>query len=265
VRPGNTAGNAVQCPAGTYNPSGFTKAPARAVAPGAVPWGCRACPGGLTTVVAGASSAMACTAAKGYYFDAGKAVPCPLGFYKYTVSNENCKPCADGITTQKTASVEPESCNRESCWVHAIQGADAMQWIASGQLASPGEARRARWQLMRSQPATCCWRHPRLPVAPSITLSGNPPSPACGACLLCSVLEPGYGVDAQGNTTPCDRYSFGPGGLVWTPGTSQPCIQCPQGSITDTQGAVSMDDCRNPPGYGLDPVTNASSICHVGW
>ncbi|KAI8467393.1 MAG: hypothetical protein J3K34DRAFT_523788 [Monoraphidium minutum] len=189
LRPGNTVGNIVRCPRGTYNPRSI-RAPLEPIPAGADPFGCKMCLGNLTTVQQGSDSLLDCVAPLGHYYELGKAEPCPSGFYKPTISNDECDMCPDGRTTPAPGAVEASSCY---------------------------------------------------------------------------VVEPGYGVDANGVARSCNTSTYNAGGQTWTFGTPSPCTPCPSGSETEDEGSISIEACSNPPGWGFNNATKASAVCARGW
>jgi hypothetical protein len=81
-----TSGVASECPVGFFNPGGNQRK-------------CTACPGGMTTASTQSTSAAACLAPAGYYYQRGKSVPCAQGTYQPAVGNTDCTPCPEGFTT----------------------------------------------------------------------------------------------------------------------------------------------------------------------
>lgn len=58
----------------------------------------------------GSDSIADCKCQVGFYYDANKCHECANGFYKDTVSNDECVACVSGFFTTSTASTTPEDC-----------------------------------------------------------------------------------------------------------------------------------------------------------
>jgi hypothetical protein len=114
VNPGFSWGpgdSSTPCTTGFFNPGYNTRR-------------CTMCPGGLITLQPGATSATDCTSPPGYYYQRGKALPCPRGTYKESSgTNANCDTCPEGITTPggQVAMSNRTACKCERLQTHGPQ------------------------------------------------------------------------------------------------------------------------------------------------
>jgi hypothetical protein len=78
---------------------------------------CETCPRFMTTLQPLSTSFSACRAIPGYTpwnnTEAVIGVPCAIGFYKPTLSNDNCTQCPAYTSTLRTASISVNNCTGE--------------------------------------------------------------------------------------------------------------------------------------------------------
>jgi len=231
---GNVPGRIAQCPVGTFNANRVP--PPVAPVTGGLPFGCRPCSGGLTTVLNGSSTSNDCMAPPGFYNVLGKAIPCPVGKFKDTIGNDDlCTPCPEGWSTALPGAPSVDLCRREL----GLGEAAGRHFFGAAEAAA----------LLSPRPT----RRPRSPHhAPKVRLSLS--------TLKHAGVDPGYEVDLSGELAFCPLNTYNGGGQIWAPGTTINCTACPLGMGTDYEGARTITECLVMPGYGLDPELNTTAI-----
>ncbi|KAF8059705.1 hypothetical protein HT031_005113 [Scenedesmus sp. PABB004] len=246
------AGDATQCPYGTYFTGG-------AIATTTASPDCTPCPSGFTTQRLGATSSVECMAPPGYFSNNVALAKCPSGTFREdwapAVSTnaakdgaDVCTACGAGIAAElrevdehpTAAAGSKVASSAECCYITAGQGMlpdlSVPNKLAFKAVDCPLNffGVNATHYGLASLPCTPCGRN---------LVTNTTKSTSRAACYNMA----GYGYTGGGVASPCPVGSYSPTGAM------RDCVACPTGRTTldnsTAQGTIA--DCVVEPGYGI--------------
>eukprot|EP00960_Hanusia_phi_P062515 765174-Hanusia_phi.AAC.1 len=244
---------------------------------------CTKCPGTLSTRSTASNSSLDCVCDYGTYFDAvaSQCIPCPIGFYKDFVSNQQCTQCPTSSTTIRSNVINPNEClcdvgyygNRYSeCQACPIGYYKSF-------IGSASTCQRCLGYSSTKQSASTSFYNCTCP--PGYT---GPDGSECQACPV-GYFKNHYGssdcLQCTGNySLQSDNQCLCNYGYYWNDtslycyicpnnthqdaiGNIPTCQQCDDNSISDP-GSTSINDCLCKPGYGVD-INGQCIACPISY
>uniref|UniRef100_A0A383VZF6 Tyrosine-protein kinase ephrin type A/B receptor-like domain-containing protein n=1 Tax=Tetradesmus obliquus TaxID=3088 RepID=A0A383VZF6_TETOB len=258
------------CQAGSYNAGGNSSP-------------CQRCGSGLTTAGEGAKSARDCVAPAGSYMGGGSGLRCPRGTYTPAFNDAPaCTPCRNGLTTANEGSSASSACRlaKAGFYVMEVQlpnniageqlpaevpgvpepngvQAAAAAAVAAAAAAAAGDANGTYTEYV-AVPCPVGTYQDKESEASSCTSCPNgltTREPGADGVVLC-LAPPGVQLlPGAENVSDCPVGSYKEG---WN---LNPCISCGEGLLTESTGAVALDACFVPAGWGIeiDTITKVRS------